>query len=524
MSDPIAAKVVPISSPPAALKETHELGARLDSWKEIAAYLNRGTRTVQRWEREAGLPIHRLQHEKLGSVYAWRAELDAWWKGRGSQLDGHQPSEEHPALRSVAVLPFTDISQEKDQQYFCDGIAEEIISRLARIKALRVVSRSTSFQARALTSDLRDLGRRLRVGTVLEGSVRKAGCRLRITVQLADVETGYHRWSGRFDREISDIFAIQDEIALSVVDALEVGVSAKERSTLHVLPTANLRAYDYYLRGRQCYYQFGPRSMESAVQSFVLAISQDPQFAQAYAGLADCWCFIYLYSDRSEIVREQAVWASGKAVEMAPESASVQASYGLSLSISGRDAEAEQAFELAIHLDSELFEARYYYARHCFVRGQAPKALGLYESAMRVRPDDYQAPLLAAQIYDDLGRPAEAAATRRRGIKLAEEHMKVNPEDARAIYMAANGLAALGDRERSQNYVERALVMRPGDAMLLYNAGCIYSLLGLCEDALDCLDRAVARGVTQRGWYENDSNLTPLRAHPRFQELLARLP
>jgi len=517
------AKIIPIPAPHAASRETQELGVRLDSWKEIAAYLKRGTRTVQRWEREAGLPVHRLQHEKLGSVYAWRAELDAWWKGRGSELE-KQPVEDPSALRSIAVLPFADMSREKDQQYFCDGVAEETINRLARVKALHVVSRTSSFRMRALTSDLRELGRRLRVGTVLEGSVRKAGDRLRITVQLADVESGYQRWSGKFDREISDVFAIQDEIAQSVVEALKVDLSANESAALHALPTANLRAYDQYLRGRQCYYEFGQRSMDSAVRLFLQAISLDSNFAQAYAGLADCWCYIYLYSDRSESVREQAVWASRKAVERAPNSAQAQASYGLSLSISGRDAEAEEAFEAAMRLNAELFDARYYYARHSFVRGQAAKALELYESAMRVRPDDYQAPLLVAQIYDDLGQPGEAAASRRRGIKLAEETLKVNPGDVRALYMAANGLVALGDRVRGQEYVQRALAMRPDDPMLLYNTGCIYSLLGLYEDALRCLEGAAARGLTQRGWYENDSNLAPLRDHPRFRELLARLP
>ena len=153
--------------------------------------------------------------------------------------------------------------------------------------------------------------------------------------------------------------------------------------------------------------------MESAVSMFVQAISQDPDFAQAYAGLADCWCYIYLYSDRSEVVREQALWASAKAVEMAPNSAQAQASHGLSLFISGSDTEAQQAFETALQLDSELFEARYYYARHCFALGQAQKAAGLYESAMRIRPDDYQSPLLAAQIYDYLGSTAQADASRR---------------------------------------------------------------------------------------------------------------
>jgi TolB-like protein/cytochrome c-type biogenesis protein CcmH/NrfG len=522
MSDSKSSNIVPLP-PPAAHKVTEARDERLDSWKEIATYLKRGVRTVQRWESEAGLPVHRLQHEKLGSVYAWGSELEAWWKSRGSQLD-KRAGEDYASTLAIAVLPFADLSQEKDQQYFCEGIAEEIISRLTRVKAIRVVSRTSAFHVGALTSDLRELGRRLRVGTILEGSVRKAGALLRITVQLADVETGYQRWSGRFDREFSDIFAIQDEIARSVVESLEVDLTANERAALQILPTFNLRAYEYYLRGRQHYYQFGPKSMDSAVRLFLQAISLDPGFARAYAGLADCWCYIYLYSDRSETVREQAEWASRKALEMSPDSAHARASYGFSLSVSGRDAEAEEAFETAARLDPELFEAWYFYARHCFVRGRAQKAIGLYEAAMRVRPDDYQSPLLVAQIYDDCGLNEEAATARRRGIKLAEEHMKVNPEDARALYMTANGLVALGDTARGQVYAQRALDTRPDDPMLLYNVGCIYSMLGRCDDALECLSQAAARGLTQRGWYENDSNLAPLRTHPRFQQLLARLP
>jgi TolB-like protein/thioredoxin-like negative regulator of GroEL len=522
MRDLEPAKTVPVA-PPAAQKAAGERDGRLDSWKEIAGYLNRGARTVQRWEREAGLPVHRLQHERLGSVYAWRAELDAWWKSRGSNVD-KQIAEDVPETPSIAVLPFADLSQGRDQQYFCEGTAEEILSRLARIKAIRVVSRTSAFHASALTSDLRELGRRLRVATVLEGSVRKAGDRLRITVQLTDVETGYHCWSGRFDREISDVFAIQDEIAHSVIEALQVDLTATENAALHVLPTSNLRAYDTYLRGRQYYYQFGAQNMESAVHLFVQAISLDPGFAQAYAGLADCWCYLYLYSHRSEGIREQAVWASSKAVEMTPNSAQAHASHGFSLSISGRDAEAETAFETAARLDSELFEAWYFHARHCFASGQPRRAIGLYEEAMRVRPDDYQSSMLVAQLYDDCGRSEEAVAARRLGIKLAEEHLKVNPEDARALYMAANGLVALGDAVRGEAYAQRALDARPEDPVLLYNVGCIYSLLGRNEDALECLHQAATNGLTQKGWYENDRDLAPLRDHPRFQQLLARLP
>jgi adenylate cyclase len=191
--------------------------------------------------------------------------------------------------------------------------------------------------------------------------------------------------------------------------------------------------------------------------------------------------------------------------------------------LSGKNDEAEKSFEQAIRLDPGLFEAHYFYARHCFVLGQFEKAVSLYERAMQSRPDDYQSPLLVAQIYDDLGRPADAVASRKKGIELSERHLRLNPDDARALYMAANGLVALGQRERGQQLAERALAIRPDDPMLLYNVGCIFSMLSRVEIAMECLEKAARNGLSQKGWYEHDSNLDPLRTHPRFQELLRKL-
>ena len=495
---------------------------RLDSWKEIAVYLRRGERTVQRWEREQGLPVHRLVHDKLGSVYAYKSELDAWWSTRGTALANAAPSPAE-STPSLAVLPFADLTREKDQVYFCEGMAQEIIGALSRIHGIRVASRSSSFPLWSPEADIREIGRRLKVKTLLEGSVRKAGDQVRIAVQLTDPETGFHLWSARYDRELTDIFAIQDEIAESVVRALEVTLTPGEKTALQTPPTADIRAYDCYLRGRKFYYQYSPKAMEFALQMFMKAIEIDSNYAQAYAGLADCWSYVYLYSTRIDVVREQADWASLKAVEMDPKSAAAQASRGLSLSLSGRNQEAAEAFEAAKRLDPDLFEAYYFHARHCFALGRSEEAAALYEAAMRVRPDDYQSPLLVAQIYDDAGRHSDAAAARRRGIEIAERHLRLNPDDARALYMAANGLVALGERRRGRQYAERALAIRPDDPMLLYNAGCIFSLLGLVEAALDCLEKAAATGLTQKGWYEHDSNLDPLRDHPRFQELLGKL-
>jgi TolB-like protein/Tfp pilus assembly protein PilF len=487
---------------------------RLDSWKEIAAYLRRGARTVQRWERTEGLPVRRLPHAKLGSVYAFKAARDEWFARGGPAL----AEAAAPARPSVAVLPFADLSPEADQAYFCDGIAEEITNTLSRVDGLRTASRSSSFRFRTAGADGKEVGRELGVASLLVGSVRKAGERLRITVELVDAAGGVPLWRERYDRAMGDIFAIQDQIAEKVAQALEVQLGASRAPA-----TSDVDAYDCYLRGRRFYYEYGSGPMEQALRMFVRAIEIDPNYARAYAGLADCWSYLYLYSDRSDAVRERADWASLKAQEMDPQSAQAQASRGLSLSLSGRVKEADRAFAAAARLDPGLFEAHYFYARHCFVLGRLPEALEAYDRAMEARPDDYQSPLLSAQIADDLGQHDRAASLRRRGIGIAERRLQSDPNDARAYYMAANGLAALGERERSRQMAERAAALRPDDPMLLYNVGCVFSMLGLTGPALDCLEKAARSGLTQRGWYEHDSNLEAVRQEPRFHALLKSL-
>ena len=481
---------------------------RLDSWKEIAAYLKRGARTVQRWEREEGLPVHRLRHDKLGSVYAYKSELDAWWSKRGVELQPRQSL-------SVAVLPFADLSPEKDQQYFCDGMAEEMIDALGRIPGLRVVSRSASFHTPAAGPGLREFSKRLGVASLLEGSVRKAGNRLRIAVRLTEAETGFQLWSEQYDRELSEVFAIQDEVAKRVAEAFG--------RTLAPAPAPCLEAEECYRRGRAYYYQFSPQAMEWALHLFLRAMEIDPESAKAYAGLADCWSYLYLYSDRTEALREQAEWASAKAVELDSRCAQAQASRGLTLSLDGHNQEAETAFETALQIDPGLFEANYFYARQCFTLGQFARAAELYEQAMAARPEDYQPPLLVAQVYDALGRANDAAAARRKGVDLARQHLRLYPDDARAMYMSANGLVALGETDRGRQAAQRALEIRPDDPMLLYNVGCIFAMLGMGEAALECLSKAAAGGLKQKAWYENDGNLDSIRAHPRFEELLKSL-
>jgi adenylate cyclase len=431
------------------------------------------------------------------------------------------PGRLHP---SVAVLAFSDMSPERDQEYFCEGISEEIINSLSQVKNLRVASRTSAFVYQGRSEDIRKIGRHLGVEAVLEGSVRKSGNQLRISAQLINAADGCHMWSERYDRELKDVFAIQDEIARSIAATLQLTLTEGESEALAKVPTADLVAYDYYLRGKQFFYQYKGKGVEFALQMFSQAIESDPVFARAYAGIADCCSFLYMYAGSHLHHREKADSASRKALDLAPDSAEAWASRGVALSLKGDYEEAEKAFLTAIRHDARLFEAYYFYARAAFAQGKPEKAIELYEKASRVNPHDYQAPLLVAQIYSDLGRRQEAGASRLRGIQIVEARLKFNPDDSRALYMGANGLVGLGKREEGLEWANRALMIDPDEPMVLYNVACIQSLAGRVEEAIESLERAVRHGLTQRGWIEHDSNLDPLRSHPRYAALLKLLP
>ncbi len=463
----------------------------------------------------ARIITHCLEKEldhRLQSAIDLRNELASL----GSERDAEEPA---PGP-SIAVLPFTDMSREKDQEYFCEGIAEEIIIALTKLKGLQVASRTSTFRLKETSLGSRDIGRKLRVRHLLEGSVRKSGDRLRITVEMTDVAGGYHLWSERFDCQMQDIFAIQDEIATNVARNLECTLGPGEQRAMRRAKPSHIKAYDFYLRGRNYYYQYRRKSMEFALQMFSRAIEIDPSYALAYAGIADCSCYLYLYDARSQDNRDRVESASRKALALDPDLAQAHTSRGMALSLRGLHDEAEQAFEMATKLDPRLFEAHYFHARDAFAQGKLDKALQQYERAIAVRPEDYQCPLLCAQIYTSLGREAEAEATRRRGLALAEDRLKTHPHEVRALYLGAGALINLGQQDLGLQWADRALTMEPDDSMLLYNVGCIKSLAGRIDDAIDCLEKAYRAGLTQREWYENDSDLDPVRRHPRFLALL----
>ncbi len=427
-------------------------------------------------------------------------------------------------IESIAVLPFADMSPEGDQEYFGDGLAEELLNTLARCcDHLRVPARTSCFAFKSKDVDVREIGRTLGVDAVLEGSVRKDGNQLRITAQLIDVRDGYHLWSDSFDRRLHDVFAIQDEIAHRVVDALDLSLDEKDRGSICPTPAADVRAYEYYLRGRQLFHQITRRSIDAARAAFRHAIDIDPEYARAYAGLADCESYIYAFWDHVPEVIARADAASLRALELDPNLAEAHVSRGEALNLLGRPAEAAREFEHAIELNPGLFEAYYFYGRTCFAHGQFAEAIDLFLKAHQVRPEDYQALVLAAIVQRELGRIKEADETDRLAIEVIEEHLQLNPDDARAYYMGASCWASVMKPETAREWINRALELDPDDAVVRYGVGCNQARLGDVDEALDNLERAVQLGFGYREWIANDSDWLQLRDHPRFLAVLAAL-
>jgi adenylate cyclase len=432
------------------------------------------------------------------------------------QLDSDKP-------QSIAVLPFVNMSGDDENEYFSDGVAEEILNLLTRLPQLRVSSRSSSFAYKGEQINIRKVSEDLGVSTLLEGSVRRAGDRVRITAQLIDTATDSHLWSETYDREMKDVFAIQDDISQSIVDALEVTLTPRDRRALQYVATSDAQAYDYYLRGRKYFYAMTKRAFHHAVKLYRQAIAEDPSYALAYAGIADAHSFLFMYGDSTPANAGKAQEASNRAVELDPDSAEAHASRGIALSISKRYDEAKTEFENAIQLNPKLFEAHYFYARDCFAQGKFEQAEGLFATASYVNPTDYQSPAFQSMALKELGRAEESTAASLRAFVAAEKHLEMHPDDARALYLGAGALMEIGELEKARVWADRALDSNRDEPAVLYNVACIYSLMDEKDQAIGLLEEAIDNGFGYRAWLENDNMLENLRDDPRFTAMLNRL-
>lgn len=336
--------------------------------------------------------------------------------------------------KSIAVLPFTDLSPNRDQGFFCDGMAEELINSLTRIEELRVVSRAVAFDFRN-DDDIRALGEKLGVDHVLRGSVRKADDRLRITVHLLDVRRGHHVWSEKYDRKGGDIFALQDEIAENTVRAILGALTERNRKAVKSTPV-RLDVYEFYLKGRTYLSQ---SALDQAIEMFEIAIEFDPSYAPAYAGLADALAEQYA-THPYELLRRRASNASRQAVQLAPDLAETHICRANVLALGKHYREASAELELAMSINPRSFEAHYRYARMRQEQGKLMDAARLLELAWEIQPTDYQAPAALVDLYRALGREEAAQKIAARARELCEQHLERRPGDGRAReWLAGNG-------------------------------------------------------------------------------------
>jgi adenylate cyclase len=439
-----------------------------------------------------------------------------------SEPGGERPHQRKEKIRSIAVLPFADLSAERDQEYFSDGIAEEILNALSKVGGLHVPARTSCFAFRGATVDAREIGRRLGVEALLDGSIRKAGKRVRISVQLINAANGYQLWSERFDREIEDIFVVQDEIARSVLESLGLVLTEREEARFLKPSTANMEAYEFYLRGRKLYHKWTRQSVEFARPMFERAVKIDPNFAAAWAGLANAYVDLFRWGRNARDL-EAAQRASEQALKLNPNSAEAHVSVGQALAIQRRFSEAATTFERAIKEDPTLFEAYYLYGRVLFESGEIEKSVKLFENAKRVRPDDYESRTLRAQALSELGRHDEARRANEEAVASIEKHLELNPDEARAYSLGASVLIRLGEKERSKQWTHQAMTLAPNDPLVLYNAACNWALLGESDHALDGLERALDAGVSVGDWIQHDPDFASLRSHQRFQAIVTRI-
>ena len=435
----------------------------------------------------------------------------------GSDLT-HSPA---PPAQSVAILPFVNMSPDKDQDYFCDGIAEEIISALCCVRGLRVASRTSSFRFKGGSGDVCEIGRELGVAAVLEGSVRKFGDRIRINAQLLNTGDGYNLWSESYDRQLDDIFAIQTEIARRLVEALQVTLRPGEDRLLERGGTSNAQAYDYFLRGLQQLHAYGDGSQAAAL--FRQALTHDADFPQAHAGLASALALQGFSPDMSAEQSEEAFTATRRALELEPWMPEAYLARAQLNSSQGNVEEAEADFQEAARLNPTSYFPYYAWGRHCLSSDQAARAAELFETAARYAPDEYTPWGMLSFALQKLGRKDEEAAARNEALRLINRHLARFPDDEAALSRGAIMAAWLGQKSRALEFVEETIAACPDGFTGLYNAACACAVLGEYDRALDLLERAVQHGRGPLNWIENDEDLASLHGDPRFAAIIDRV-
>ena len=424
---------------------------------------------------------------------------------------------------SIAVLPFENLSEDSENLYFGDGIATEILDLLYKLPKLQVSSRTSSFSFRGRSVNVRQIAEELGVSTILEGSVRRAADRVRISVQLIDAYSDSNLWSEKFDRQLQDIFEVQDEIANKIAQALQLQLTRSNAGGTPDNPaTNNMLAYDFYLRGT---FQFERGNMRAAIEYFLRATQLDPGFAKAWAGLANSYSWICMWEEKTPENIQRGNDASKKAIELAPMSADAHASRAFALIFQKKYEEAMERIQQAIELDPRSYEAYYFGGRLLMPQGRYAEAAEFFGKASEIRPDDVAAPSLQSNAYAGAGDSEAAERATRKAIEAAERQTRLSPDDSRAWSLGAICFATLGEPDESVRWAERALASDPemSSPSTTYNIACSFAQCGAHERALDVLEKLSASAALYRDWIERDSDFDSLRENPRFTALIGKL-
>jgi serine/threonine protein kinase/Tfp pilus assembly protein PilF len=423
------------------------------------------------------------------------------------------------AQKSIAVLYFEHLSGQKEDEYLRDGVTEDIITELSKIKGLKVLSRQAVLPFRDKPVATAQVGQQLRAACVLAGSIRRGGNRLRISAQLVDVESDALLWSERYDREMADVFEVQDEIARKIAGALRVQLSPQEQEAIAAKPTANAQAYDLYLRGRSYARRQVRQDLEFALQLFENAVTQDPGFALAYAAMANV-CAVYHYNfEREASWLTRARDASEKAIALQPELPEAKVAQAWILYASGAYEEALGIVRSVVEKKRDTESAYYLLLRALFSSGQYPEIAEVAEAAIDASGADYNVYVPIQNALGALGKPDALKNVRQRAIQAFEAHLRQVPEDARARILLAGAYAYDGRIEEATREADLATVLRPSDANVHYNAACVFCTMSKKAEAMAALGRAWKAGFRDPDWVRRDPDLNLLHGEPEFEKL-----
>ena len=447
-----------------------------------------------------------------------KRNLDSGVK-RAAELSESKSGVPKTVTKSVAVLYFENLSAAKEDEYLRDGITEDIITELSKIRGLNTFSRPTVLAFRDKSATPSQVGNLLRAAYVLTGTLRRAGNRLRITTQLVDSQTEFPLWSERYDREMKDVFEVQDEIARKIAEALRVTLSQQELEDLATKPTENLQAYDLYLRGKRYARRQTRQDLEFALQMFENAVALDPSFALAYAACANACAMFYCNYSRDAIWVERARNASGKAVALRWDLPEVMVSQAWVLYATELHDEAVRMVEKAIERKRDCEGAYYLLCRALFSAGRYQEVVDLMETALEVSGEDYNVYVPIANSLGALGKKDAHRNLLLRRIGALENHLKQVPEDARARVLMATDYAELGRVDDAIRELNMAITLRANEASILYNAACTYAILKRKREALETIKKAWEAGFKDSVWARRDPDLALLHDDPEFLRL-----